>query len=712
MALKYSKKNSTYSISSLARIASIASLVIGVFFSFYIYHHLETDVKNKLGRNFHFVAEQASFFIEKRLELYNQSLMFGAAFAQSHDEITRDIWSSFVKDLRLTSNYSGIQALGINPIVLHKNKEEHIAKARSEGFENYNIVPAGDREIYVPVAYSEPYNEKNKKALGFDVYSEKRRRDSLSFAAANSTISMSNKILLMQDGGDINAASVLKYAPFYKKDVPLGTAEERMQALRGYVSLPFRVSDLVKEVLGNKFDEFALEIYDGNNTSLENLMYTSKDHEPLRCSNCEKIEIQSNDKIWTLRFVPLKPFYDKHSSNEPFFALMFGLAVSIAFFSAINYLINTRKKALELAENMTRELAISEERFRVAIDGSRDCIWDWNLLKNEVFLSRRGQEILGIPFWKIKDNLTESMDTWMDRIHPEDKISVQEGMDKIINGELDVFENKHRERCVDGEYIWIYSRGTVIERDENGVVTRIAGASSDITEQVVMENNLKKSESNLLKAQQLAKLGSWEYEAGTYSFKCSKEFCNIFDIDEQKEISISLLIARVYEKDRQRCIDEFKAVSQTKATTVINYRIYSKDGDLKCIKGIIEPFLDANNEIVLYAGAIQDVTEQMHINQELERANKELEAKSALLEKISISDSLTSIPNRRYFDNIYNEAFETCKDSDKRLAVLVLDVDFFKAYNDHYGHLSGDKCLVKIAQSIEKRPKHREAPKA
>lgn len=84
-----------------------------------------------------------------------------------------------------------------------------------------------------------------------------------------------------------------------------------------------------------------------------------------------------------------------------------------------------------------------------------------------------------------------------------------------------------------------------------------------------------------------------------------------------------------------------------------------------------------------------------------------LKLKSDLLEELSMLDGLTHIPNRRYFNTVYDEKYkETIRDG-KTLAIIMIDVDYFKLYNDHYGHGLGDECLIKIAGALKnslKRP--------
>ena len=83
----------------------------------------------------------------------------------------------------------------------------------------------------------------------------------------------------------------------------------------------------------------------------------------------------------------------------------------------------------------------------------------------------------------------------------------------------------------------------------------------------------------------------------------------------------------------------------------------------------------------------------------------DLKIKNDMLEKLSMYDGLTNIRNRRFFDETFEKTFNEIKRDKKSLAVLMIDIDFFKPYNDNYGHGQGDETLRKVAKALEKNIK-------
>lgn len=101
-----------------------------------------------------------------------------------------------------------------------------------------------------------------------------------------------------------------------------------------------------------------------------------------------------------------------------------------------------------------------------------------------------------------------------------------------------------------------------------------------------------------------------------------------------------------------------------------------------------------------FAMTFRDITERKNMEIALKKANRELKHQANV-------DSLTQIANRRYFDEYLAQEWARCAREQQELAVILCDVDHFKAYNDTYGHQAGDECLIKVAQGMKfiiKRP--------
>ncbi|MGZ5027432.1 MAG: PAS domain S-box protein, partial [Methylobacter sp.] len=138
-------------------------------------------------------------------------------------------------------------------------------------------------------------------------------------------------------------------------------------------------------------------------------------------------------------------------------------------------------------ENALRE---SEFRWKFAVEGAGDGLWDWNVAESTVFFSKRWKEMLGFN----EDEIGNSLDEWKERIHPDDKADVFDVVQAYFEGKIPVYVSEHRVNCKDGSWKWILDRGIVVSRDVDGNPLRMIGTHADIEERKRMEEKLRDSE--------------------------------------------------------------------------------------------------------------------------------------------------------------------------------------------------------------------------
>jgi diguanylate cyclase (GGDEF)-like protein/PAS domain S-box-containing protein len=139
------------------------------------------------------------------------------------------------------------------------------------------------------------------------------------------------------------------------------------------------------------------------------------------------------------------------------------------------------------AENALRE---SEARWKFALEGSGDAIWDWNAQTNSVYFSRQWKAIQGYA----EDEIADSLDEWQKHIHPDDREFVYAEINKHLARQTPVYTSEHRILCKDGTYKWVLDRGKVISWTSDHKPLRVIGTHSDITERKRAEEQLRESE--------------------------------------------------------------------------------------------------------------------------------------------------------------------------------------------------------------------------
>ncbi len=118
------------------------------------------------------------------------------------------------------------------------------------------------------------------------------------------------------------------------------------------------------------------------------------------------------------------------------------------------------------------------------------------------------------------------------------------------------------------------------------------------------------------------------------------------------------------------------------------------DGKEVLLNTIKYPLEDKNGEVIALVGISRDITEQYSAEEKIKKLNEELI-------KLSNNDSLTSINNRQFFDRKFETFFALAQRNNLSIGVIMLDVDNFKLYNDTYGHVEGDNCLIAIAKTLK-----------
>ncbi|WP_051306982.1 PAS domain S-box protein [Desulfomicrobium escambiense] len=140
-------------------------------------------------------------------------------------------------------------------------------------------------------------------------------------------------------------------------------------------------------------------------------------------------------------------------------------------------------------ENALAELEEKAKRLNLAFDAASDGLWDWDLQSDIFFFSPRAYTMLGYEPGEFDGSLA----VWSGMIHPEDLETVRSAIDESLQF-FKPYEADFRMRSKTGEWLWIYSRGRVVNRDANGKPLRVAGTLVDITERKKTERDLAQSE--------------------------------------------------------------------------------------------------------------------------------------------------------------------------------------------------------------------------
>lgn len=186
----------------------------------------------------------------------------------------------------------------------------------------------------------------------------------------------------------------------------------------------------------------------------------------------------------------------------------------------------------------------------------------------------------------------------------------------------------------------------------------------------------------------------WKIDWSTMRFAyIGPQIENLLGWSPSSWVSVEDWAARMHPEDRERVVDFCVAQSRAGTDHEADYRALAQDGGYVWIRDVVHVVRNENGEVDSLVGFMFDISERKKTEQELVLLQKELE-------ELSFKDGLTGVANRRMFDAILDAEWTDARRNNRSLALIMLDIDYFKQYNDHYGHIQGDDCLKRVAQAL------------
>lgn len=277
-------------------------------------------VERRAQERFAFAVEDARQRIVNRMEHYQQVLRSGVAlFATLNGQPSRQQWRTYVSNLAIQKLYPGIQGIGYAVMLDPAEVASHIASVRNDGFADYDLKPPGRRDIYSAIVYLEPFDWRNQRAFGYDMFSNPMRRTAMEHARDSGTAAVSGRVTLVQETQQDVQAGFLMYLPVYAQGAELTNTEQRRRALTGFVYSPFRISDLMRGILGTDLPNVQFQLFDGaEEQSADTLLYQSaSDAVWAKPYLQQEVPVDLPGRRWVGRFQPTAAFVQSANSQEP-----------------------------------------------------------------------------------------------------------------------------------------------------------------------------------------------------------------------------------------------------------------------------------------------------------------------------------------------------------------------------------------------------------
>jgi len=446
-------------------------------------------------------VERLKTAINNRLGTYEQMLRGARVFAthnfaehsdyalshspQSSRKSIAEEWQIYVASLELEKYYPGNQAIGFSPWVPAAQLETFVAELRAEGqFPKYAVYPEGEREIYVPILLLEPLNAQNVVAMGYDMYSEQKRREAMEYARDTEYAALTGKLTFVYDKGVEKQAGFVMYLPVYQDNLIPKTLAERRATITGFIHGAFRVKDVMRGILDNFPSSVDFEIYDGTEIREDNQIYDDSVKDEIRDNTLfEHTEtVQMFGHTWTLHFTSLQEFEHDVHYQTPLLVLSGGILTSLLLFGLTwSWSLarqSNRKLHQEIQERqlITHKLQQREQLLRSVIDNIPQLIF-WKD-RNSVYLgcNQEMAHLAGLTSPEETIGKTDFDLAW------RDEAAGYQAKDKeVMDSGQSIYKFEEIITQADGTMKWIQTSKIPLYDIDNQVIG-ILGTSDDITE--------------------------------------------------------------------------------------------------------------------------------------------------------------------------------------------------------------------------------------
>lgn len=347
---------------------ALLTLIILTAFSIFAFHEVHQAVSIRRAKLFQMRVQQATETIGNRMQDYIQILKGCQSVFYATDSVRERDWKAYTDNLNVSLNYPGFQAIAY---AVHIKKNQWAAlenTIRKNGHAQFAIRSTFKDEYLTPIIFIEPFNMRNLRAFGYDMYSETNRRRAMDRAIVTGQASMTRKVTLIQETGDNNQPGFLLYLPVYRNPEEIRTVDDRINNIKGFVYNAFRAHDLMAAML-KPFDDIDVKVFDGAVHSKKNLLYDSGARAPNEKKYNEgDFEFKADTSIniagqqWNLHITSHKNFGSLIERRQPGIVLMFGLAITVLLFILAVSIIKRKSEVLEEL-NLSKELEHKKDEF-------------------------------------------------------------------------------------------------------------------------------------------------------------------------------------------------------------------------------------------------------------------------------------------------------------------------------------------------------------
>lgn len=657
----------------------------------------------QMRQRFQLLASERYSRIEERFEDQEQRLDGLRRFFANSESVSREEFDGYAKPLlRRTQAYSWA------PRVSRAERPLLERFVHDEGLSNFTfreltadgqLQPAAERDEYVPVLYTQTQS-RLPTPLGYDLLAQPLRRSTLERADRTGRMAVSQPLHLV---GIEPAYSrgVLLVAPVSRQHLPDTTPV-------GYVMAVISMRQLLADGLPEEnHDSLSVRILDLSTDDQHEVLYESTN--PAGASDLSSTRLlRLADHDYQVDMRPSAAFLQANHSSVTSQVVLGGL-LSLLLSVFLYVLVSQRQRALKMVEQRTEELHAREQelrgthgQLRGVLDAATQVAIIATDLRGIVSTFNAGAEhMLGYSSAQAVGHMTlENLHLPRELQARSAELSARYGKPiptcqaMLVEGGEEGGHEAREWTLVrrDGSHLTVNMLATPV-LDEQGLWVGHLAICIDITER-------KRVHEALAARDLLLKKLSAHVPGGIYQFKMEFDgrFSVIYASDGMREIyelelevllsNAEAVFSRIHPQDSRRVRASIQVSADNLSPWREEYRVQLPERGLRWVRGEATPE-ELPGGGVLWHGYISDISD-------LKRVEEELRA-------LSVTDSLTGIHNRRYFQERLTTEMARVERGGGELSVIMLDIDHFKRINDQHGHAVGDRVLQAVCERIGRR---------
>ncbi len=470
-------------------------LALGLSMTYGLWQTAREEATRAMEESLRFSASEIASRIEDRLRDYVQALGGVVGLFNASISVDRQEFHRYIASLGLAERYPGIQAIGFSEFIPADRKTEHIAAVRREGFRDYDIRPAGERDFYTAVVYIEPFGGPNARTFGYDMAPDPVRWAAAVQARDLAQAAFSGKVDLQQSDRSDTQPGFLLFLPVYRPGAPQDTLEDRRSSLIGWAYSALCMRELIEDVLKTvELDKLhprlQVEIHDGDRQTPDTLLFaleqaaTGAAPEPAY-RQVRRLDIDGHRWSLALSSAPVDAWRPNDKATQ---VVLVGVAASLLLALFVGAQTISQMRIASLLKKTARANDQLGERERDLLWAQRIAqlgSWHYDPVSQQTTWSEGMFSIWGLdPNQGVPDAKRHR-----ELIHPEDRRLLDQAM-RVAVEQGEPYNLELRIRRPDGETRTIMTICTP-QSDARGQLVRLSGTDQDITERVQLQEALR-----------------------------------------------------------------------------------------------------------------------------------------------------------------------------------------------------------------------------